>query len=252
MSDSYSRIRIAGIPFDNLTLEEAIIHIKEVINAGGFSQIVTPNIDHLALAQKDDEFFKILNSAELSVADGMGVVYLSRILRTPIKENVGGRLLFMEICRYSVNVNWKLFFLGSKGSIAGDSAKILQKQIPRIQIVGAISPSMKFCIDDKESDEIVEEINSSKADILLVGVGSPKTEKWIYLNKNRLKVHIALVMGYGFDLIVGKVKRPPNNLTEYGFEWLFRLIKDPRNLFERYLIRNIPFFIRFIMNNWFH
>jgi N-acetylglucosaminyldiphosphoundecaprenol N-acetyl-beta-D-mannosaminyltransferase len=236
-----SRVWIAGVPFDNVSIEEAVARVRNAVGSGKQLQIVTPNIDHLALSIYDRHFLTILNGAELSVADGMGVVYLSRILKTPLKENVGGRLLFMELCRRSVEFNWRLFFLGSTGSIASDAAEILRKRIAGIQIVGAISPSLRFGEDERETLEVVESINSTRADILFVGVGAPKSEKWIHANRNKLNASVALVMGHGFDLIVGKVKKAPQMLTRLGLEWSYRLVQDPGRLVRRYVIRDMPF-----------
>jgi len=243
------RIIINKVPYDNITTSECIEVIKSAVENSKYIQIVTPNIDHLAIAENDPEFLKILQNAELSIADGMGIIYLSRMLGKPIKENIGGRILFMKLCRQAVESNWKLFFMGSKDRVASQASLLLKHRFSDINIVGAISPSNHFSDDEREISEIINIINKAQADILFVGVGTPKSEKWIYRNRSRLNVKVALVVGHAFDLMVGKVRGAPPLLTKYGFEWLYRLIQNPQYLLPRYIVRDIPFFLRTIIKN---
>ncbi len=247
MGHSVNRITIGNVPFDNITAKDAHQIIVDVIGKEQFIQIVTPNIDHLALAERDDEFLKVLRSAEVSIPDGMGIIYLSTILGRRLKENIGGRLLFLDLCHQSIKYGWKLFFMGSKGTTAKTAADILRDEIPGIQIVGSISPSVDFGKDEDETKYLIAEINRVKPNILFIGVGTPKSEKWIYNNRDKLNINVALVMGHGFDLIVGDVKISPKLLTDLGFEWLYRMIQNPQLLFERYILRDVPFFIRTIL-----
>lgn len=245
-----NKVIIGNVPFNNITTNETHSIICDVIKNGKYIQIVTPNIDHLALAEKDLEFLNVLWSAEMSIPDGMGIVYLSKLIGNPLKENIGGRVLFMDLCVQSISYGWKLFFLGSKGSNAKKAADILRNKIPGIKIVGAISPSNNFGNDDAENIHLINEINNAKPNILFVGVGAPKSEKWIYNNRNKLNVNVALVMGHGFDLIVGDVKTSPKILTKIGFEWFYRLVQNPKYLFRRYILRDIPYFIRIIIHRY--
>jgi N-acetylglucosaminyldiphosphoundecaprenol N-acetyl-beta-D-mannosaminyltransferase len=246
------RILINNVPVDNITTEEAYQKVVAAVEKKIFIQIVTPNIDHLALAQKDIKFLTVLKSSELSIADGMGIIYLSRLIKSPICENIGGRRLFLKLCEDSVKHRWRIFFLGSQNNIAKKAASVLEKRISGIQIVGAISPSNHFEMDNNETLKIIETINNSNADILFVGVGSPKSEKWIYDQRKNFNVSVAMVMGHGFDLIVGKVKPSPEIFTTYGFEWLYRLVQNPNYLFKRYVVRDIPYFLKSVLVHYKH
>lgn len=236
------KIKIFNINIDNVTMKEAIDKIDKIIKHRNKSYVVTPNVDHIVKLQKDEEFRRVYEDADLILADGMPLVVASKLLNKPIKEKVSGSDLFPELCELAAEKNYKVFFLGAKEGVADLAAKNLVKKYSKLNVVGTYSPPFGFEKDEKENNKIIDMINASKAEILFVGVGAPKQEKWIYNNKERLNVHISLAIGASFDFIAGNVKRAPIWMQKIGLEWFYRFLQEPKRMFKRYFVDDMMFF----------
>ena len=198
------KIEIFGIKFDNLTMEEAIKRIK------GF--VVLPYSCFVVRAQKDEEFRKILNSADFCLCEGKGLWLMARLLGKKLKQNINGVELIKKL-------KGRIFLFGGKEGIA---EKVKQKL--NAEVVGAENGYQDF-------DKAIEKINIVKPDILLVGLGSPKQERFIYHNLSKMpSVKLAIGVGGAFDFISGRVKRAPKIFQRTGFEWLWRLAIQPRRI----------------------
>jgi N-acetylglucosaminyldiphosphoundecaprenol N-acetyl-beta-D-mannosaminyltransferase len=237
------KVNILGISYDNLTRLEVLDRIESFIEEGGVHMICTPNADHVVRVQANMEFLEIIKSSDLVVSDGMAVVYASNLLRTPIKENVGGRLLLPALAQRSAEKGYRLFLLGgSTEEVARLAAVRLQKDYPGVNIVGTYTPPFMNDFTKEENDRMLTSVNRAKPDVLFVCLGTPKQEKWIAHNLINLQVHVALGIGAAMDMIAGKVRQPPRWVSEIGFEWLYRLIQEPRRLAKRYLVDDPIFF----------
>lgn len=236
------RIPFAGIRIDNLSFQEALREIRNLIRDNHRGYVVTPNAQHINLLQKDEEFKKCYEDARLVLADGMSVIFALRFLGTPVKERCAGSDMFHEIICLSASMGKNIFILGG----INDSEKIVYSKLklmyPSLK-VDYYSPPFGFETNEEENLRIINEINTSAAEILFLCVGTPKSEKWIYRNISHLKTHLAFVLGDSLNIFAGIRKRAPKWLQNIGFEWLFRFMQEPRRLWRRYLIGNTKFII---------
>ena len=224
------KIDILGVKINNVTMSETLQKIEGFLNDGRQHYIVTPNPEMFILARKDEEFRKILNEADLAVPDGMGLVYASKFLGMPFKERVAGVDLVQKLCKFK-NSNFKLFLLGGRGDTAEKAANNLQNLYSNINIAGADCGGYvhKSGGMNMETEKIVlDKINKTKPDILLVAFGAPKQEKWIYYNLKKMpSVKLAIGVGGAFDFISGRIKRAPAIIQKLGLEWAWRLAREP-------------------------
>jgi N-acetylglucosaminyldiphosphoundecaprenol N-acetyl-beta-D-mannosaminyltransferase len=237
---------ILGVRFHIVSTKETLQQIDAFVHNGGQYQICIPNVDCVMLAQKDREFLRILNQAHLSVPDGMGVVYASRFLGNALKENVKGRILAIHICRLASERGYSVFLMGGGPGIPAKAAEVLSRQFPELHVVGTLSPSFNFQNDEEENSEIIGKLKEANPDILFVGLGAPKQDKWIAENLHKTNVKVALGIGGTFDIISGRIKEAPRWMTDVGLEWLFRLTREPGRLWKRYLIRDPKFFWKIV------
>jgi N-acetylglucosaminyldiphosphoundecaprenol N-acetyl-beta-D-mannosaminyltransferase len=238
--------QILGVKFHNLTIKEAISVVERFVALRKPHIICNPNVHNIMITMKDSEFRRILNECDLSLADGMGVVYASRFLGTPLKERISGRLLLPFLCELSVRNGYKLYFLGAEPGVAKKAAQVLQSEYLGLKIVGTYSPSFDFFIDQCENEKILQDIRCAQPDILFVAFGNPKQEKWIARNLHNLNVPVCIPVGSTFDVIAGRAKQPPKWMSKLGLEWIFRIVQEPKRLGKRYLIEN-PLFLFYLI-----
>lgn len=245
-------IRIANVPIHEYSFQEVVDKIVSKIE--GYAQdpgyVVTPNSDHVLQLQKDKEFQEIYENAFLSVPDGVPLVWASKFLGKPLKERVNGTDLFEALCKVASEKNFKVFLLGGRESAAEAVSKVLKERHPTIDICGYYCPPFGFEKNEEELKKINDLILSSKPDILFVGLGAPKQEKWIYNNYMKLNVPVSLGIGVSFELVSGVVQRAPLWMQKSGLEWFYRLFKEPKRLWKRYIVGN-PKFIYLMLREKF-
>jgi N-acetylglucosaminyldiphosphoundecaprenol N-acetyl-beta-D-mannosaminyltransferase len=203
--------------------------------------VCTANIDHLSVMQNDGDFRRIYREADFVVADGMPLVWLSRLAGTPLKERIAGSDLFWELGRASALTGLRLFLLGGQPTAAEKAALHLTEKFPGARIAGCYCPPHGMLDDPQEDARIREVIAQAQPDILLVGFGSPKQEKWIASHRDDLNVPVSIGVGATFDMAAGFVRRAPMWARRSGLEWLFRLIQEPRRLWSRYMGRDLTY-----------
>lgn len=243
-----SRIKFMNIQIDNFTMQESLDKIDELIQKGKRSYVVTPNVDHLVMLQKDELFKRIYDEADLVLADGKPLIWISKLYKRPLKEKVSGSDLFPKVCELAAEKEYKMYFLGAAEGVAAEAARRLKCQYPKLEVVGTYSPPIGFEKDNAEVEKIISKINSSNADILIIGLGAPKQEKFFYNHKDEINVSIALGLGASFDFVAGNVKRAPRWLCNCGFEWLYRITQDPKRLAKRYIkdaVKIVPLIIKY-------
>ena len=234
-----SRIKFLNIEVDNLTMEESISRIEDLIIKRNNSYVVTPNVDHIVKLEDDEEFREVYRNADLIVTDGMPLIRISNLTGEKIKEKISGSDLFPKLCERATKKGYSIFLLGAAEGIAEIAKKNLEEKYLGINIVGTYSPSFGFEKNENEIDKIINIINEKKPDILAVGVGAPKQEKFIYKYKDRLNVPVSLAIGATIDFEAGNVKRAPKFMQNLGLEWFYRLIKEPKRMFRRYLVDDL-------------
>lgn len=236
---SMSRIAFMNTEIDNLTMDEALEAIEQLIQKNKCSYVVTPNVDHLVQLERGGQLCEVYKNADLILADGKPLIWIAKYYGTPLKEKISGSDLFPLLCKMAVEKNYRMFFLGAAEGVAAKAAENLEKKYPGLQIVGTYSPPYGFEKNSQEMDKIEKMIKEAKPHILIVGLGCPKQELFILNNKDRLNVPISLGLGASLDFEAGNVKRAPKWMSNYGLEWLFRIFQDPKRLIKRYLVDDL-------------
>ena len=225
------KINVRGINFDNVTLSEATSLLGEHLEKGeGMKAVYTPNAEIVQLCIEKDEYYELINSAEMIVPDGIGVIKAAKILGTPMKERVPGVELGERMIEFCAEAGRKVYFLGGKSGVAALAAENMAKKYPALSIAGAADGYFKK--EGEESDKVIENILSSGAELLFVCLGVPVQEKWIFDNRDRLckNVKVCMALGGSLDVYSGSVKRAPAIFRKTGFEWLYRLLKQPSRI----------------------
>jgi N-acetylglucosaminyldiphosphoundecaprenol N-acetyl-beta-D-mannosaminyltransferase len=242
---------LLGTPVDNLDMPETLDRIEEMITTGRLSgkyhQVVTANTDFLVKARKDTELRKIIQQADLCTADGMPLVWGARLLGVPLQGRITGADLVPLLAKRAAQKGFSLYFLGAEPGVAAQAAQILQDRYPGLQIAGIESPP--FQPIDKTQPEILARIRAANPDVLLVAFGNPKQEKWIARFGAEIKVPVMIGVGGSLDFIAGKTRRAPRWMQNSGLEWFYRLVQEPRRLWQRYAV-DLVVFIRFFLRQW--
>lgn len=234
LNSSCSTVAVLGVPFHSVTMDETVALIEEQIREGGFHQVATANVDFLKNSMHDKSLRDILCSCEMIVPDGMPVVWISRLIGTPLKERVGGIDLVERLAGVSARRGYGIFLLGASESRSQSAAKVLKQRYPDLRIVGRYSPEPKP-LEKMDHEEILRRIEEARPDILMVAFGNPKQERWIAMHRDRLKVPVCIGIGGTLDMLSGTVPRAPQWMQRYGLEWLHRTLQEPRRLAARYL-----------------
>ena len=237
-----SRIKFLNTEVDNLTMNEAVQNIEQLILNKKPSYVVTPNVDHIVKLETDKEFQEVYREADLILTDGMPLIWISKLKKNPIKEKVSGSDLFPEVCKLSANKGYKVFLLGAAEGVAAQAAENLRAKYKGLNIVGTYSPSYGFENKEDEIQQIIEMINEVKPDVLAVGLGAPKQEKFLYNYRKQLNVPVALAIGASIDFEAGNIDRAPKWMQYSGLEWFYRLCKEPKRMFRRYLVDDMKIF----------
>ena len=237
-----NRMRFMNSYIDNVTKEEAIAHIEECINTRKIGHIITPNVDQVIRIESDKYFKEIYENAELLLADGTPLVWISRWYKKPIKEKICGSDLVPDLCKLAAQKGYLIFLLGSAEGVAAKAAENLKKNNPGLRVAGVYSPPYGFEKDKNEIDKINKMLFNSKADMLFVGMGVPKQDIFIYENMNKYQIPMSFSIGATIDFEAGIQKRSPKWVNHIGMEWLYRLAHDPKRMFKRYIIDDMKIF----------
>lgn len=231
-----------GIEIDAMNFDDALRAIVDAGSRRTKGLVVTPNVDHIVTLSENPEFVDLYRKALFVFADGAPVVWFSRFRkRTYLPERVTGADLFPAICAAAAKSGLSVAFLGGMPGVAEQAADILKAKLPGLSVAGTYSPPFGFEKDSVECERIVEMINDWKPDFLFVGVGAPKQEIWSNRYLDRIDVGPVLCVGAAFDFVAGTVQRAPRWMQRIGFEWVWRVLSEPRRLAKRYLVRDIRF-----------
>lgn len=233
-------IRFLNIDIQPITRDELLKDLTKGV-------LITPNVDHLVKLQKDEDFYSVYQQAEWVVCDSKILYLMSKLLKEPLPEAIPGSSFFTAYYMYHKDdPNCKIFLLGAAEGIAEKARQNINKKVGREIVVGAHSPSYGFEKNEKECEELVKIVNASGANVLLVGVGAPKQEKWIMKYRDRMpNVDVFMALGATIDFEAGTLKRAPKVWQKCGMEWLYRTLKEPKRLFKRYFVDDMQFFYYF-------
>ncbi len=216
-------INILGVNVSKMNMKEAVKYAEELLSKDGLSMIFTPNSEILLYASNDPEYTKVLNSADMIVPDGIGVVYGARLLGDKLEERVAGYDLVVNLFPLMAEKGQSVYLLGAKPGVAETAAEKLAEKYPGLKIAGTHDGYFK----DADDEQVIEEINKTSPDFLMVCIGFPRQENWIYKYKDKLNARLAIGAGGCIDVFAGNVQRAPEFYCKHGIEWLYRLIKQP-------------------------
>lgn len=227
-----------GCEADNLTMEETLARIGDFVRSGRPHQHVVVNVDKVVKAARDPRLRKIINSCDLINADGMPIVWASRMLGTPLKERVTGVDLFEQLLKRAARDGWGVYFLGAREEVVSAVAKLAPHRCSGLNVVGYRNGYWKA----EEEAEVVRGIRAANPQLLFVAISSPKKEHFLAKYQAELGVPFTMGVGGTFDVYVGRVTRAPVWMQRSGLEWFYRFLQEPRRMFKRYFIDDMYFF----------
>ena len=231
------RIQMMGCWVDNLTMEETLGTVENFIHSGRPHQHVVVNVDKIVKASRDPVLRNIINGCDLINADGMPVVWASRLLGKPLKERVTGVDLFESLMERSAEKGWRVFLLGAREEVVSRVAQIYPARYPGLTIAGYRNGYWK----PEDEAGVANAIAATRPDILFVAISSPKKENFLARYQAAMKIPFAMGVGGTFDVAVGLVRRAPIWMQKAGLEWFYRFLQEPRRMFRRYFIDDMAF-----------
>jgi N-acetylglucosaminyldiphosphoundecaprenol N-acetyl-beta-D-mannosaminyltransferase len=232
-----SASEIAGVRIDNVSEAEAVARVDRFLEEGGPHYMVVVNAAKVAAASKEENLRRVIEEADLVTADGMSIVWASRLLGHPLKERVTGIDLFDRLVGHAARRGLSVYFLGARDEAVSGVVERFRALYPELRVAGYRNGYFRA----QESEQIAEKIKESGADLLFVAMGSPTQEYWISSILRRTGVRFALGVGGSFDHLSGLARRAPVWMQSAGLEWFYRLIREPHRLWRRYLVGNTVF-----------
>jgi N-acetylglucosaminyldiphosphoundecaprenol N-acetyl-beta-D-mannosaminyltransferase len=225
---------VLGVRVHAVQMSDAIAQLQAWIQSRETGRYVAVTGMHgVAESRQDSHFRKILNAADLVVPDGMPLVWLGRWHRHARRRRICGSELMETFCRQTGPL-CRHFFYGGAPGVADDLARVLHER-HGIVVAGTYVPPFRPLTEEEER-EVADRVDSAAADVLWVGLSTPKQERWMYEHRERLKVSVMIGVGAAFDMNSGKLQRAPIWMQDHCLEWLFRLVVDPQRLWRRYLV----------------
>lgn len=215
---------LMGLKVNNVSMEETLEHIDNLIKSGGSHLVVTLGVEMVMWAQNDEDFRNIVNSASLVTPDSSGILWASKKAGHPLKERVPGVEIIEAAAKNADRFPWRTFLLGAKPGVAKLAGERLKEKYASFNLVGVYHGYFK------DDDEAIEKIRDAAPQLIFVAMGFPAQEKWFWRNKERLGNIVAVGVGGSFDVLSGNIKRAPAIFRKFGVEWLYRLLKEPRRI----------------------
>jgi N-acetylglucosaminyldiphosphoundecaprenol N-acetyl-beta-D-mannosaminyltransferase len=234
--------QLLNIPIHVVDYEKSLTMIRNLIVqvARPSAYVVQANVYSLVTALENQEYAAAVARADLSVPDGMPLVWLLRMKGHPIRSRVYGPDLMLLLCEEAARKGWRCFLYGGREGVPEQLRDILVQRFPGLQIVGTYSPPFRS-LTEKEDEEICLMINQTKPDIVWVALGAPKQDIWMYEHREKIDAAVLHGVGAAFDFLSGRVRQAPRWMMNAGLEWLFRLFQEPKRLWRRYTVTNIKF-----------
>lgn len=241
-----------GVRFAAITEREAVEHVFDAFSRGVGGWVATSNTDHLRRATRDAAFRATLADADFVVADGMPLVWASRLAGSPLPERVAGSSMTLALTREASAAGRSVFLLGGNPGVAERAQARLQRDDPKLCISGTYCPPRGFESDPEQMRRIREALERARPDLVLVALGSPKQERLICELSSIGVLPQAWWFGVGITLsfLCDDVKRAPRWMQRTGLEWVHRLLQEPRRLAKRYLLEGIPFALGLLAGAW--
>lgn len=242
------RIRLLGLDFSAIgmdaLLDAAMAHVREKEPAS----VIFLNVDVVLRSEKDAVLRRSIDAAEYALADGMPLIWISKLFRRPLPEKVSGSDFVPLLCRRAAREGASVFFAGGSEASVKNACARLREQCPGLRVDGC-SPPLGFDRDPVQVEALCQTIRQAAPDILVVCLGCPKQERFIYENRERYGAAVSVCAGATVDFLAGAVKRCPAWVSRAGFEWFYRFLQEPKRLFRRYFIED-PQIVRLVLKYW--
>lgn len=233
---------VAGVEFDALTEEQVVAEVMEGLRTGRGGWIVTPNVDICRQASRDPEARALIARASVVVADGMPLVWASRLGSEPLPERVAGASLIFSLSAAAAAGGRSVYLLGGEPGVPDKAAAELKTRYPGLRVAGTDAPPPGF-----DLDEVRERLAAARPDIVFAGLGFPKQERVIAAVAPGLPETWFVGCGAAIPFAAGALRRAPERVQRAGLEWAWRLASEPRRLFRRYLMEDLPFALRLLI-----
>ena len=237
---------LMGLRIDNLDERQVTERILDDVDSGRGGWLINPNVDVLRQIANDSDLLKLSRGADLTIADGMPLIWASRLQRTPLVERVPGRQLIWTICGAASARGASVFLLGGESGVADEAAAAITRQIPDLR-VGTHCPPHGFERDARCMETILNELKDAQPDVVFCGLGFPKQEHLMSRLAARFPSMWFIGSGASLTMAAGRVRCAPKFMQWLGLEWFFRLLQEPRRLFARYVIHDLPFACRLLL-----
>lgn len=235
------RLRIGHLEVDVLGLEEALAAIEALVDARRGGVVFTPNVDHVVKAERDAELRAAYAAADLALADGMPLVWASRLLGTPLPERVAGSDLVLPLAALAARRGWRVYLVGGAPGDAARAAEVLARA-HGVAIAGVDAPALDLSHAGAEAARAAaERVHDARPELVLAAFGAPKQELWIHRHRDLLRPAVVLGVGASLAFVAGTIPRAPRWMSRSGLEWLHRLAREPRRLWRRYLVEDAAF-----------
>lgn len=240
-----SRVRIGRIDVDALAFHQALDAVEELVARGRGGTVFTPNVDHVVQANDDLLLREAYARADLCLVDGMPVLWAARALGSPLPEKISGSDFVRPLVARAAMLGWRIYFLGARPGVGAKAKQVLEREFHQVQIVGVSSPDIDLSGEVPRGE--IDAIRAAQPNLLFLALGMPKQE--IAAERIREAVAPAVILGVGavLDLVSGNAKRAPRWMSVAGLEWLYRLAREPRRLWRRYLLRD-PRFLAIVVH----
>ena len=238
----FESCHILDVAVHRVTLAGVLKRLDEYIRDGRPRQIVTVNMDFIRLAHVDPVFREVVNGADLAVPDGMPLLWASRLLGEPLNERVTGVDIVERGAALAAERGYSIFLLGAEEGVAAAAADRLVRRYPGLRIAGTYAPPVGP-FSEEEERRILRLVRAARPDMLFVAFGAPRQDVWIRRHQQALGVPVAVGVGGTFNFLAGRTKRAPRWMQRAGMEWCHRLVHEPRRLWRRYLLGDLPIFL---------
>ena len=233
---------VLDVPVSATTLQKTVELVNHWVATSTRPRLITfTNVHMIVEAQLRPDFGELLQQTDLNCPDGAPVFWLVR-LQDESAEKISGPDFLPMFCEQSVGLGHRHFFYGGAEGVPDRAAEVLRGRYPGINIVGHHAPPFRE-LTEAEGEQMIERINATGADVVWVSLGCPRQERWLHTYGSRLNAKVVLAVGQATDIIAGAKSRCPSTVSKLGFEWVYRLCKDPRRLWKRYLVTNSLFFL---------
>ncbi len=238
------RVRLLNTSLDAVTLADTLALLGKYIDAGQPQQIVTLNVDLIKIAQHNERFRAIVNTAALSVADGTPLLWAARWTGQHLPTRITGTDLVLGAAQLAAERGETMFFLGAAPGVAAQAAAVVEQQFPGVRISTYSPPMGQFSAADNQ--RMVDLIRTSGATYLFVALGSPRGQIWLDDHLDQLDVPVCAEIGGVFNFLAGTVRRAPQWMQRSGVEWVYRIVQEPRRLWRRYIVDDLPVFAQML------